>query len=163
MSDNNEGKVTLVTKEGLRKLTEELDYLKNVKRREVAKRIKEAISYGDLSENSEYEDAKNEQAFIEGRIIELEEKIKYARIIDERHRKTKTVEIGSKVTIQRLKKGKIEPEGYTIVGSTEADPINNKISNESPVGRALIGRVVGDKIRVDVPKGDIEYEILKLE
>lgn len=163
MADENDSKVTLITKDGLQKLIEELDYLKNVKRKEVAKRIKEAISYGDLSENSEYEDAKNEQAFIEGRILELEEKIKYAQIIDEKKIRTKTVQISSLVTIRRLQKTKAENEEYTIVGSTEADPINNKISNESPVGKALLGRAVGDKIHVEVPKGDIEYEILKLE
>lgn len=163
MADNSEDRVTLVTKDGLRKLTEELDYLRNVKRKEVAKRIKEAISYGDLSENSEYEDAKNEQAFIEGRILELEEKIKYVKIIEENHSKAKTVQIGSSVTIRRLQKAKAELEEYTIVGSTEADPINNKISNESPVGKALLGRMAGEKVQVVVPKGDIEYEIVKLD
>lgn len=163
MADNSEDKVTLVTKDGLRKLTEELDYLRNVKRKEVAKRIKEAISYGDLSENSEYEDAKNEQAFIEGRILELEEKVKYAKIIDEKHARARTVQIGSSVTIRRLQKAKAELEQYTIVGSTEADPINNKISNESPVGKALLGRTTGEKVHVEVPKGDIEYEIVKLD
>ena len=166
MADNNNGngeKVTLVTKDGLKKLQEELDYLKNVKRKEVAKRIKEAISYGDLSENSEYEDAKNEQAFIEGRILELEDKVKYAKIIDEKQKKTKTVQIGSTVIIERTDvKAKSEQEEYTIVGSTEADPINNKISNESPVGKALLGRSVGETVRVDVPKGDIEYRVVKL-
>lgn len=163
MADENDSKVTLLTKDGLQKLIEELDYLRNVKRKEVARRIKEAISYGDLSENSEYEDAKNEQAFIEGRVLELEEKIKYVQIIDEKKARTKTVQIGSLVTIKRLQKTKAEREEYTIVGSTEADPINNKISNESPVGKALLGRAVGDKLHVEVPKGDIEYEILKLE
>jgi len=162
MSENND-KVTLVTKEGLKKLTEELDYLKNIKRKEVAKRIKEAISYGDLSENSEYEDAKNEQAFIEGRILELEEKVKYAKIIEGKKSSGKTVQMGSKVTIERVQKANSEPEVYTIVGSTEADPINNKISNESPVGAALLGRSVGDMVHAEVPKGEIEYKILKLE
>jgi transcription elongation factor GreA len=162
MSENN-NKATLVTKEGLKKLTEELDYLKNIKRKEVAKRIKEAISYGDLSENSEYEDAKNEQAFIEGRVLELEEKVKYVKIIEGKKSKGKTVQMGSKVTIKRIQKANSDPEVYTIVGSTEADPINNKISNESPVGAALLGRSAGDKIHAEVPKGEIEYEILKLE
>ncbi|MFH1720745.1 MAG: transcription elongation factor GreA [Patescibacteria group bacterium] len=158
----SEEKATLVTREGLRKLQEELDYLKSVKRKEVAKRIKEAISYGDLSENSEYEDAKNDQAFIEGRVIDLEDKIKYAKIIDDKQKKGKTVQIGSTVIIERVDSKSGEHEEYTIVGSTEADPINNKISNESPVGKALLGKSSGERIKVDVPKGDIEYKIVKL-
>ncbi|MBU1992395.1 transcription elongation factor GreA [Patescibacteria group bacterium] len=158
----SEEKATLVTREGLRKLQEELDYLKSVKRKEVAKRIKEAISYGDLSENSEYEDAKNDQAFIEGRVIDLEDKIKYAKIIDDKQKKGKTVQIGSTVIIERVDSKSGEHEEYTIVGSTEADPINNKISNESPVGKALLGKSSGEKVKVDVPKGDIEYKIVKL-
>ena len=165
-SITDDSKFTLITKEGLKKLKEELEYLQNVRRREVAARIKEAISYGDLSENSEYEEAKNEQAFVEGRIIELEEKVKYAKIIDEKHKSTstKTVQLGTKVTLQNLTlKKQSKPEEYVIVGSTEADPIAHKISNESPVGRALLEKKVGDIVKVQVPAGVVEYEILKLE
>lgn len=157
-------KVTLVTREGLEKLKEELNYLKEVKRKEVAERIKEAISYGDLSENSEYEESKNEQAFLEGRILELEEKIKHAKIIDERHKKTASVQIGSKVVISTTdSKGALREQEYTIVGSTEADPLSFKISNESPVGRALLERKVGDLVKVKVPAGQIQLKVLKVE
>lgn len=155
----DDSKSILVTKEGLKKLMEELDQLRDVKRKEVAARIKEAISYGDLSENSEYEEAKNEQAFIEGRIIELEDKVKYAKIIQEQHH-VATVQIGTKVLV---KKGSSAPEEYTIVGSTEADPMAHKISNESPVGSALLGKKAGETVQVQVPAGLVKYEILKLE
>lgn len=155
-------KVTLVTKEGLDKLKKELDYLKGVKRKEVAERIKEAISYGDLSENSEYEEAKNEQAFVEGRVFELEEKVKHAKIITEHH-KTKSVQLGSTVYLENLSKGKTDTEVYTIVGSTETDPFGGKISNESPVGNALLDKQKGDKIKVIVPAGSIEYQIVKID
>ncbi len=155
-------KVTLVTKEGFDKLKVELEQLKNVKRREVAERIKEAISYGDLSENSEYEEAKNEQAFVEGRILELEDKVKHAKIIAEHHR-TKSVQIGSTVHLKNLTKGKDESEIYTIVGSTENDVFSGKISNESPVGNAVLDKQKGDKIKVVVPAGNVEYMIMKID
>ena len=155
-------KSILVTKEGLKKLQDELEQLKNVRRKEVAERIKEAISYGDLSENSEYEEAKNEQAFVEGRIIELEEKVKYAKIITEKHQ-VASVQLGTKVVVKNLSKRNAQPEEYTIVGSTEADPLAHKISNESPVGHALLDQKVGDKVKVQIPAGVVEYEILKLE
>lgn len=151
---------TLVTREGLKKLQDELDYLKKTRRQEVAQRLKEAISYGDLSENSEYEEAKNEQAFVEGRILELERKIKNAKIISEKTAH-KTVEIGSTVTV-RNKTSRDEPESYTIVGATEADPIENKISNESPLGRAFLGRKDGESVEVNAPGGTFRYEILKV-
>lgn len=161
---NEEGKkLTLVTKEGLDKLMTELNSLKDIKRREVAARIKEAISYGDLSENSEYEEAKNEQAFVEGRILELEEKVKNVKIITEKTTVTKTVQIGSTVSLRNLTKKKDELEVYTIVGSEETDPFNGKISNESPVGSALLDKKKGDKIKVKVPAGSVEYEIAKLD
>jgi transcription elongation factor GreA len=157
-------KITLITKEGLEKLKEELNYLKEVKRKEVAERLKEAISYGDLSENAEYEEAKNEQAFVEGRILELEEKVKYAKIIDEKaHTKGAIVQLGSKVIIQNLSSKTKVDEEYTIVGSTEADPINHKISNVSPVGKALMDRHVGEVIKVAVPGGKMEYKIVKVK
>jgi transcription elongation factor GreA len=158
----DESKVTLVTKEGLAKLKEELDYLKNTRRKEVAERIKEAISYGDLSENSEYEEAKNDQGFVEGRIQELEEKVKYAKIIEEKQH-VATVQLGTKVTIRRMGGKKADPEEYIIVGSTEADPLSRKISNESPVGSALLEKGKGDIVKVIAPGGVIEYEIMQLE
>jgi len=155
-------KAILVTKDGLVKLKEELEHLKNVKRREVAERLKEAISYGDLSENSEYEEAKNEQAFTEGRIAELEDKVKYAKIIQE-HQDVKTVQIGTSVVIRNVANKNTKVENYTIVGSTEADPLVSKISNESPVGAALLDHKKGDIVKVNVPEGVLEYEIMKLE
>jgi transcription elongation factor GreA len=162
MSQDNT-KVTLVTKDGLDKLVEELEYLKNVRRKEVAGRIKEAISYGDLSENSEYEEAKNEQAFVEGRILELEEKIKNAKIISDRSKVTKTVRLGSTVHLRNITKKRDEVEVYKIVGSEEANPFEGKISNESPIGSSLLDKKKGDSIKVHVPAGVVEYEIAKLD
>lgn len=159
----SDDKFILITKEGLEKLTEELNYLKEVKRKEVAERLKEAISYGDLSENAEYEEAKNEQAFVEGRILELEEKVKYAKIIDEKAKKGALVQLGSTVVIQNLDSKTKAEEEYTIVGSTEADPINHKISNVSPVGKALMDRRTGETVKVAAPAGVIEYRIVKVK
>lgn len=160
----SDDKMTLVTKEGFEKLKEELNFLKETKRKEVAERLKEAISYGDLSENSEYEEAKNEQAFVEGRILELEEKVKYAKIIEEKsHKGGAIVTLGSKVMIQNLTSKTQAEEEYTIVGSTEADPINHKISNVSPVGKALLDRNSGEVVKVWAPAGVIEYKILKVK
>ena len=154
---------TLVTKEGLNKLQEELEELKNVKRKEVATRLKEAISYGDLSENSEYQEAKNEQAFVAGRILELEQMIKNVRIISDKKSDTKgkEIQIGSTVTIRNKTDGD-DPIAYTIVGSTEADPLEKKISNESPVGKAVLGRKKGDTVEVNTPAGIFKYEIIKV-
>ncbi|MDB4979085.1 MAG: transcription elongation factor GreA [Candidatus Peribacteria bacterium] len=154
---------TLVTKEGLKKLRDELEHLKKVRRSEVAQRLKEAISYGDLSENSEYEEAKNEQAFVEGRIMELEQKIKNAKIISDKKTEKggKTIDIGSTITIQNVTDND-EAEEYTIVGSTEADPLEKKISNESPIGRSMLGHVKGETVEVQTPGGAFEYEILKV-
>ena len=155
----------LITKEGLKKLKEELDFLKTTKRQEIAERLKEAISYGDLSENAEYEEAKNDQAFIEGRILELEKQIKNAKLIVEgaggKATKGSIIDIGSTVTV-RNKTDDDEPETYTIVGSMEADPIEHKISNESPIGRALLGHEKGDIVDVDAPAGKFKYEVLKV-
>ncbi len=156
----------LITKEGLKKIKDELDYLKTTKREEIAARLKEAISYGDLSENAEYEEAKNEQAFVEGRILELEKQIKNARIIadgttQKASTKGKVIDIGSTVTV-RNKTDDDEPETYTIVGSMEADPVEHKISNESPIGRGLLGREKGDVIEIVAPAGKFKYEILKV-
>ena len=155
-----EVKETLLTAEGLKKLEEDLNYYKSVRRIEVAERIKIAISYGDISENSEYDDAKNEQAFIEGHIIELENKINTAKIIDE-NVKGDTVTVGSKVTL--LDEEFNEELEYTIVGSSEADPFNNRISNESPVGVAILGKSKGDKVEVNTPDGMVSFEILSIQ
>lgn len=152
----------LITKDGLQKLREELSYLKDTKRKEVAKRLQEAISYGDLSENAEYEEAKNEQAFCEGRIAELEKMIKNASLIDENQaNKTQTVRIGTTVIIKNLSKQE-DPMEFTIVGSTEADPFASRISNESPIGKNLIGKQKGDKFKVDAPGGTFEFELVKV-
>lgn len=153
---------TIVTKEGLKKLKDELEQLKNVRRKEVSQRLKEAISYGDLSENSEYEEAKNEQAFVEGRIIELERKIKNAKVISEKEGKVKDVNVGSTVTIRNITVHDSEEETYTIVGATEADPFENKISNESPIGKALLMQTKGDVVEVHSPSGIDKYEIVKV-
>jgi transcription elongation factor GreA len=154
---------TLVTKEGLKKLQVELEELKTVKRKEVASRLKEAISYGDLSENSEYQEAKTEQAFIEGRILELDQMIKNAEIISEKKAdmKGKEVHVGTTVTVCNKTDGD-DPIAYTIVGSTEADPLENKISNESPVGRSVLGKKKGDTVEVNTPAGMFKYEIIKV-
>lgn len=162
-SYSDDDQQTYVTKEGLKKLKDELENLKNVRRREVAQRLKEAISYGDLSENSEYEEAKNEQAFVEGRIIELERKIKSAKIITEKEGKKigKEANIGSHVTIRNLSSDG-EEQTFTIVGATEADPFDFKISNESPIGKALLTRTKGETVSVQSPSGVVEYEIMKV-
>lgn len=154
-------KEVLLTPEGLRKLEDELEQLKSVKRREVAERIKVAISYGDISENSEYEDAKNEQAFIEGRIMTLEKQLRNARIIHEEEVDTHVVSIGSTVTLKDIEFD--EDVTYTIVGSAEANPAQNKISNESPVGRSLLGKGVGSLVEVNVPAGTIQFQILDIK
>ncbi len=155
-------KATFVTKEGLKQLQDELDNLRNTRRKEVAKRLEEAISYGDLSENSEYEEAKNEQAFLEGRIMELEEMIKHAKVISTT-KHTKVVELGSTVLIRRVKPREGENEEYTLVGSTEADPMNQRISNESPIGAALLDHKEGDEVDLVAPAGKVTYKIVKLK
>lgn len=154
-----EVKETLLTAEGLKKLEEELAYFKSVRRIEVAQRIKTAIEYGDISENSEYDDAKNEQAFIEGHIIELENKINTAKIIDEKTRKN-VVSVGSKVKL--LDQEYDEELDYVIVGSSEADPFNNRISNESPVGSAILGKKKGATVEVNTPEGVATFKILAI-
>ena len=161
MADNNQKEV-LVTKAGLEKLTSELKEFQDVRRKEVAARLKEAIAYGDLSENSEYEEAKNEQAFVEGRIVELEQMIANAKIITDDKRGENTVQIGTTVTVQNLTEDD-EPETYTIVGSTEADPIAHRISNESPIGSAILGKAKNETVKVKVPAGVFEYKILKIK
>ncbi|OEG00322.1 transcription elongation factor GreA [Vulcanibacillus modesticaldus] len=154
-------KEVILTPSGLKKLEEELEYLKSVKRHEVAERIKTAIGYGDISENSEYDDAKNEQAFIEGRIITLEKMLRNARVINEDEVETDVVSVGSTVKLKDLEYNEIVE--YTIVGSAESDPMANKISNESPVGKALLGKQKGAIVDVNVPAGIIQYEILDIK
>jgi len=153
-------KEIVLTQGGLKKLEEELEFLKTVKRREIAARIKQAIDFGDISENSEYDEAKNEQAFVEGRIAALEEKLRNAKVIDDLDISTETVTIGSKIKVKDLETGEVFE--YTIVGSAEANPMELKISNESPVGSALIGAKKGSVVEVSVPAGVIKYEILDI-
>ena len=148
-------KPTYLSKDGLDKLRTELDEMTSVKRPEVAQRIHDAKEHGDLSENAEYEDAKNEQAFVEGRIQMVEALIKNATLIDEHHTNDH-VQIGSTVKVD----GPDGAQSFTIVGSTEAKPTDGKISNESPVGRALLGKKKGEKVLVKVPAGDFTYKIV---
>lgn len=152
------GRETLVTRQGLEKLRAEYDTLVNEKRLEVAERIKTAREYGDIAENAEYDDAKNEQARVEQRIMMLEEKLRTVKVVDDVD--TKTVGIGNKVTVQE--KGRKNPEVFEIVGSTEADPLENRVSNESPFGKALMGQKKGAIVKVPAPKGTITYEIVKI-
>lgn len=153
-------KEVLLTSEGLQKLEEELDYLKRVKRREVAARIKQALEFGDISENSEYDDAKNEQAFVEGRILQLEKMLSNARLVSADSKKDE-VTIGSRVRLVDLDSN--EEVEYRIVGSAEANPAEAKISNESPVGRALMGHRVQDEVQVQAPAGLLRFRILAIE
>jgi transcription elongation factor GreA len=150
-------KPAYLSKDGLEQIRQELDELVNTRRAEVAARIHEAKEHGDISENAEYEDAKNEQAFVEGRIQSLSALLKNAVVINENH-STTHVQIGSTVTLQS-DDGK---EKFTIVGSAEAAPSEGRISNESPVGRALLGRKKGDTVVVTVPAGDTSYKILSI-
>ena len=151
----------MMTKEGLHKLEEELEYLKTARRREVADRIKQAREFGDISENSEYEDAKNEQALIEGSILTLEKKLRNAKIIEDADVTAGIVSIGS--TIQVLDKKTSREFAYTIVGSVEADPVKHLISNESPVGKALLGHTIGDDVEITVPVGKLLWQILSIK
>ena len=156
-----EEKEVLLTKEGYDKLEQELDYLKTTKRAEIAERIKVALGFGDLSENSEYDEAKNAQAQNEMKIAELENKLKYAKIIDESEIDTKTVQVGNVVEVLDMEfDEKIE---YTIVGSTEVDLAQNKISNESPIGEALLGKKVKDVVDVQAPVGVLKFKILAIK
>lgn len=153
-------KAIKVTDEGLKKLQDELEYLKTEGRKDIAEKIKVARGYGDLSENSEYDDAKNEQAKIEARIVELEAMLKNVEIIKDIKGAAKTVVVGVKVKVYDEEFD--EEDEYYVVGSTEADPASNKISDESPVGRALIGHKVGDVVNVETPGGEIKLKIVKI-
>lgn len=153
-------KKIVLTDEGLKKLEEELEYLKTERRRDIADKIKVALSFGDLSENSEYDEAKNEQAMVEARITELEEKLKNVEIIDADDITTDKINVGS---IVKVYDEEYEEENiYHIVGSTEADPFNGFISDESPIGKALMGHKVGDTVEVEAPESVIKLEILSI-
>lgn len=155
-----EDKEVLLTQEGFENLEKELDYLKTEKRAEIAERIKVALGFGDLSENSEYDEAKSAQAANEDKIIELENKVRYAKIIDESEIDTKTVQVGNTV---KLWDEEFEEEVcYTIVGSTEVDLLQNRISNESPIGMALLGSKKNQIVEVQAPSGVAKYKILSI-
>ena len=153
-------KQTILTDEGLKNYEQELEYLKTVKRKEVAEKIKVALSFGDLSENSEYDEAKNDQAMLEARISQIESILKNAKIIDESELSSEHIHIGSKIKVYDYD---FEEEAdYQIIGSDEADPFNGKLSDESPVGAALIGHQVGDIVEVDTPDGIVKFKILDI-
>jgi transcription elongation factor GreA len=153
---------SLITQEGLERLREELAHLTTTKRREVAERIKEAREFGDIMENSEYDDAKNEQALLEQRIAQLEERLRRATVVDENHISTDVVSVGVLVHVKDQKSG--DSKKFQIVGSAEADPAESKLSNESPIGKALVGHKRGDVVTVEVPRGPKrKLKITKIE
>jgi transcription elongation factor GreA len=156
-----EEKEVLLTQEGYDNLEKEVEYLRTEKRAEIAERIKVALGFGDLSENSEYDEAKNAQAENEVKIANLEAKLRYAKIIDESEIDTKTVQVGNTVKVRDLEFE--DEEEYTIVGSTEVDLAQNKISNESPIGSALLGAKKGEEIEIKVPAGVVKYKILSIK
>jgi len=153
---------SVITHEGLERLKEELEYLQTAKRREVAERIKEAREFGDIAENSEYDDAKNEQAMLEQRISQLEERLRRATVIEEKDVDTGVVSVGVRVHVKDQKSG--DSRKFQLVGSAEADPTEDKLSNESPIGSALIGHKKGDVVTIDVPRGPKKkLKITKIE
>ncbi|KOO47021.1 transcription elongation factor GreA [Priestia koreensis] len=154
-------KVFPMTKEGKEKLEQELEYLKSVKRKEVVERIKTARGFGDLSENSEYDAAKDEQAFVEARIATLENMIRNAKIIEEDAANSSVVSLGKSVTFVELPDG--DEETYTIVGSAEADPFEGKISNDSPIAKSLMGKQIGDEVVVQTPGGEMSVKIVTIK
>lgn len=151
----------ILTKDGLKKLQDELENLISVRRIEVAERIKQAIAFGDISENSEYDDAKNEQAFIEGRIQELEQKLRNVEVISEEKKPKNVVTMGCKVVLRDMEFN--EDMEYTLVGTAEADPEAMRISNESPVGAAILGQKINKIVEVQAPVGTIKYKIIKIK
>jgi len=153
----------ILTEEGVLKLEEELHYLKTTKRPEVAEKIKVARDFGDLSENSEYDAAQNELAIMEARIKDIEETLKNVVVLDQSQLSKDIVSIGSKVTIRDMEFPDDEPEWFIIVGMTESNPSENKISDQSPVGKALLGKKKGEIVLVEAPGGEFEYEILNIE
>lgn len=150
----------VLTEEGLKNLEDELEQLKTEKRKEISEKIKVALSFGDLSENSEYDEAKNEQAMIEARIATIEAMLKNVKIIDDDELNTETINVGSKVKVLDVEFD--EEDEYAIVGSTECNPDENKISDESPFGKALIGHTVGETVTVDAPGGEVQLKILAI-
>ncbi|NLS44262.1 MAG: transcription elongation factor GreA [Firmicutes bacterium] len=150
----------VLTLEGLKKLERELGHLKTTRRREVAARIKDAKAFGDITDNAEYESAKEEQAFVEGRIAQLEAMLRNAEVIDEDEIDTDAVRLGSKVKLKDLAEGGVFE--YIIVGSAEADPANSRISNESPVGKAILGKPVGSVVDVIAPMGTLKFQVLEI-
>jgi transcription elongation factor GreA len=154
-------KEVILTPEGYKKLQEEIEYLSNEKRREVADRIRVAREFGDISENAEYDDAKNEQALLEHRIATLEERLRDAKVINKKDVAKDVVSVGSKVKLRDVDaKQTVE---YHIVGSAEANPVENKLSNESPVGKAIIGHKKGETVEVVAPRGSMKYKILEIK
>ena len=154
-------KEIVLTPEGYEKLKQEIEYLSTDKRREVADRIRVAREFGDIAENAEYDDAKNEQALLEHRIAMLEDRMRAARVISKRDVTTDVVSVGSKVRLRDVKLKKTFE--YHIVGSAEADPTENKLSNESPVGKAILGKKIEDIVMVKVPAGELKYKVVKIE
>ena len=150
-----------LTREGYEKSEQELEFLRTEKRKQVATRLQEAMEDGELIENAEYEDAKNEQAFVEGSIKELEILLATARVVDEAEIDKETVQVGNRVTFQEI--GETQKEEYVIVGAAEADPTLGKISNESPMGKALLGKRVGDKVQIEAPAGAYTVKVLKVD
>lgn len=153
-------KQVLLTDDGLRNLEQELEYLKTVKRKEIAEKIKVALSFGDLSENSEYDEAKNEQAITEARIADIESMLKNVKIIDKSELSTEVIHIGSNIKVNDVEFDEVCD--YQIVGSNEADPANGRISDESPVGKGLLGHKVGDRVEIETPAGTMMYEVLEI-
>ena len=151
----------VLTEEGYNKLKEEIEHLQTVKVREVAERIKEAREFGDISENSEYDDAKNEQAQVAARIIMLEQQLRNARVVDAENVSTESVSIGARVTVKDLATKKNTE--YSVVGSAEADPRAHRLSSESPLGKALLGKKKGEKLTVTTPRGALEYQVMKIQ
>ncbi len=153
-------KQVLLTDEGLKKLENELDELKTVKRKEIAEKIKVALSFGDLSENSEYDEAKNDQAIIESRIAQIEAMLKNVKVIDQRELSTENIHVGSKIKVRDIEFDEICT--YRIVGSNEANPEEGMISDESPVGAGLLGHKVGEVVDIETPAGIMQYEVLEI-
>lgn len=151
----------VLTEEGYNKLKVEIEHLQTVKVREVAERIKEAREFGDISENSEYDDAKNEQAQVAARIIMLEQQLRNARVVDAENVSTESVSIGARVTVKDLASKKNSE--YSVVGSAEADPRAQRLSSESPLGKALLGKKKGEKLTVTTPRGAMEYQVMKIQ
>jgi transcription elongation factor GreA len=158
MTDKNQ---ELVTPEGLEKLQKELSYLTEVRRREVADRIRQAREFGDISENSEYDEAKNEQGLLERRIGELQRRIRNVKVVDPSEAEEDAVDLGTTVTLRAVEQG--QERTFQIVGANESDPTSGKLSHASPVGRAVLKRKVGEKVTVSTPRGATEYEIVNVE